>query len=344
MHHDTRRPPPPSARRRRVWGWVRGLLVAAIFVYLWRTDRFHPLRLMGAVRHADLLALAAGCMVLAVVPSIQRWRVLLRTQGIVMEFRVAWQLTLVGMFFSVAIPGAVGGDLVKGYYLVKEQTRKTALVSTLVADRVIGLYTLVAVAVGAWGYGLCRPAAVGVPAPGFGAPALQALATMTVSLFLGLTLVGLGVLYGPLARWLSFGWVGASAAERVRPFLASLRAYAQRPGLLLAAMGLSLLSQLPVCAALWLLAQALQLQALSPGAMLFLGPLGLLVNAVPLAPGGLGVGETGFQALLHLWGIQGGADLAMLFHALFFAIALALGGAAYLRMGRERWQARPVIS
>ncbi len=42
-------------------------------------------------------------------------------------------------------------------------------------------------------------------------------------------------------------------------------------------------------------------------------PFGVLVTAVPLAPGGLGVGHAAFDKLFHLVGLPGGANVFNIF-------------------------------
>ena len=51
---------------------------------------------------------------------------------------------------------------------------------------------------------------------------------------------------------------------------------------------------------------------------------------IPLAPGGLGVGEAGFQGIFLLFGSHQGAEAAILFHAIFFILAIGVGGLIYL--------------
>ncbi|MCK4600900.1 MAG: flippase-like domain-containing protein, partial [Phycisphaerae bacterium] len=52
------------------------------------------------------------------------------------------RLTFLGLFFNAVVPGTVGGDLVKAYYVSKHTPRKAAaLVSTFV-DRMMGLTEL----------------------------------------------------------------------------------------------------------------------------------------------------------------------------------------------------------
>ena len=51
---------------------------------------------------------------------------------------------------------------------------------------------------------------------------------------------------------------------------------------------------------------------------------------IPLAPGGLGVGEAGFQGIFLLFGSHQGAEAAILFHAIFFILAIGVGGLIYI--------------
>ena len=42
---------------------------------------------------------------------------------------------------------------------------------------------------------------------------------------------------------------------------------------------------------------------------LFLMPIGLITTAIPLAPGGIGIGHVAFESLYQLVGVAGGADI-----------------------------------
>ncbi len=76
-----------------------------------------------------------------------RWYLLLQGQGFQLSFWQTLKLTFIGLFFNFAIPGAVGGDLVKGYYLVKDQrNRKVEAGITVLMDRIIGLFGMVVIA------------------------------------------------------------------------------------------------------------------------------------------------------------------------------------------------------
>jgi uncharacterized protein (TIRG00374 family) len=55
-----------------------------------------------------------------------------------------FQLSLVGYFFNLFIPGGVGGDIVKALELSKDKkTTRSAALSTVMSDRVFGLFAMV---------------------------------------------------------------------------------------------------------------------------------------------------------------------------------------------------------
>ena len=63
--------------------------------------------------------------------------------------------------------------------------------------------------------------------------------------------------------------------------------------------------------------------------MALLSLFGLFANALPLTPGGLGVGEAAFDGLFHLVGIDGGARLLLLWRLGLLPVCLA-GGVLYM--------------
>ncbi len=96
-----------------------------------------------------------------------RWRSLMRPQGIDMPLGKCLQLTFVGQFYSIILPGITGGDLVKIVYAARLTGSKTKSFITIILDRVIGLVALMVIAGTAAGVQLilnARQAAGGQPA------------------------------------------------------------------------------------------------------------------------------------------------------------------------------------
>ncbi|NJM09669.1 MAG: flippase-like domain-containing protein, partial [Bdellovibrionaceae bacterium] len=84
-----------------------------------------------------------------------RWIILLQARGFHVPLSYGFSLYLIGIFFNHALPGSVGGDVVRGYYLVSDYPgRRMDAVLSIIIDRILGLYsffilTLIAVA---WDY------------------------------------------------------------------------------------------------------------------------------------------------------------------------------------------------
>jgi len=93
-----------------------------------------------------------------------RWRNLMRPQGIEMPLGKSLQLTFVGQFYSIILPGITGGDLVKIVYAARLTGSKTKSFITVVLDRVIGLIALMTIAGVAAGAQLVLNMRSGAPA------------------------------------------------------------------------------------------------------------------------------------------------------------------------------------
>lgn len=77
--------------------------------------------------------------------SAVRWQMLVKAQGIELSFSRAFSLTFQGIFFSLCLPGgAVGGDVVKAAYIVRETqgNKKVEAITSIFVDRLTGLIAL----------------------------------------------------------------------------------------------------------------------------------------------------------------------------------------------------------
>jgi uncharacterized protein (TIRG00374 family) len=89
-------------------------------------------------------ALAALCLSVNVGLGFVRWYMMVRAQNLPFTLKDAYRLGLVGYFFNTFLPGSVGGDLLKAAFLAREQERRTVAVSTVLIDRGVGLWGLIA--------------------------------------------------------------------------------------------------------------------------------------------------------------------------------------------------------
>jgi uncharacterized protein (TIRG00374 family) len=234
-----------------------------------------------------LLGLAA-----LVVLTAWRWRMLMRGVGLELSFSRATRLTFVGGFFNLAVPGSTGGDVVKAWYAARETGAGARAVLSVFVDRFVGLFALVLFAAGVlvvWARG----------------PAYETPRALVLLLLAGSAVGGALVLSRGLRRRLGLG-----ALFRRLPFqriLEELRAgarlYRGHVPALLASVGVSLANHAGSAAAAWYLARALGTQGVSLGAAMALVPIVNLLSAVPLLPGGWGVGELAFAFFFGLVGV-----------------------------------------
>jgi uncharacterized protein (TIRG00374 family) len=79
--------------------------------------------------------------------TMYRWNILLKVQGVRLQAWDLIRLTMIGVFFNLAIPGAVGGDLLKMALVAnKAKEKKAEAVLTIMLDRALGLIGLFIVA------------------------------------------------------------------------------------------------------------------------------------------------------------------------------------------------------
>jgi uncharacterized protein (TIRG00374 family) len=212
-----------------------------------------------------------------------RWRWLVHALGLALSAADAARYTLYGIFFNLVIPGATGGDVVKAYYAAKRTGVATKAVVSVFVDRVVGLLSLVLLAAGILFLGPDRegfgPARVVVGAALAGGVVLAALfLSRRVRRATGLS---------ALLKRLPFQhvWKEADAAFRL---------YRSRPGSLAVGFLVSLANHAGTAVCAFLLADALGLERVTLAATVALVPVVSLLAAVPLLPGGWGVGELAF--------------------------------------------------
>jgi hypothetical protein len=99
--------------------------------------------------HGVGLGLSLGFMGATIVLGAWRWRVVLRVQGLELGFGRTLEISLIAQFFNAFFLGSTGGDLMKAYYAAREtHHKKTEAVVTVLADRLIGLVSMLAFAGG----------------------------------------------------------------------------------------------------------------------------------------------------------------------------------------------------
>ncbi len=231
-----------------------------------------------------LLTLGWAGFVVPVLIIAVRWRMLLRVQDIHISTWEAVRLTFLGYFFNSVVPGTVGGDLVKAYYVSRHTHRKIAAVLATFVDRVLGLAELAILAGVMCGavllFGLAAFSTMQTPLIALGAALLLTAVVLTLLLSKRCRRVlRLQRLYGklPIARHVEE--IGRAAAIFRENFPVMLRA-----------VMITFLAHIFWVGSIALIGASLSLNV--PWYTYFVYvPLIYIIGAVPLTPGGVGLVE-----------------------------------------------------
>jgi hypothetical protein len=140
--------------KRSIKNWVIQLLKFAfafgIIGYLIVSGKLDLHSIWAALTCVKSVVPAVFLMFSNILISARRWWMLLSGQDIHVTYWEALKLTYIGAFFNTTPPGAVTGDMMKGYYTVKRQgqERKIAAFATILLDRIVGISGLIIVAGG----------------------------------------------------------------------------------------------------------------------------------------------------------------------------------------------------
>lgn len=131
--------------KQRLTRFLQLLVTVGILWWIFRDPEIRA-NMSRVLRNANPFWLVAGLLIGALgdVSNILRWGIFLRVQGITTPWSRITQIFLSGLFFNLVLPGATGGDMVRLLYMVREENRKkTAVVMSVIVDRLIGLLVLI---------------------------------------------------------------------------------------------------------------------------------------------------------------------------------------------------------
>ncbi len=305
-------------------------LTVGIIVFLVQSGRLNFSRLLMFLESPRiLLTLLFVLLVFSIPITAFRWWLLLRALQIRLRMRQAYLLTWIGNFFNTTLPGAVTGDLVKGYYIFKldRGEGKTKALMTLIIDRATGLFGLIVMAFFSliFNWQLI-----------FSQPNLQPLALFIIALFIGITVFYTIILFpfaegkDPFIRLFS----KLPKSELLLKVYNTFKLYQYHWRTLALTLCVSIAVHSLSAFLFFLVARMLGMDKIELATQMFIMPIGLITTAIPIAPGGIGIGHAVFETLYLLIGINSGADIFNLFIVIQLAVYL-LGGIVYFTYSSE---------
>lgn len=294
----------------------------ALIMYLVRSGHL-DLKIVWDLMTFQNVMLALILVVLNTAVAAWRWIILLKARGMEIPFGYGFGLYLIGTFFNFALPGAVSGDLVRGYYLVQDYpSRKMDSALSVLIDRILGLYSYFVLSLFAVLLDLDFV---------LHHEKIRLIASLAFLLTLGMTVFFVLCFSERLYSGLGIRYV----VERIGPLhrvMEGFQRFGERPVILMFSVLVSLLSQVLTMTFFYEVG-VLMNDPVSWKAILFAMPMGFVVSAVPISPAGVGVGQVAFLYLFQTYlgrSTQYGA-IAITAFQLSTAV-LAFGGALlYIR-------------
>lgn len=321
--------------RRRIARWI--LRLAVLGALAWWVSRGDTIdQLVGALRGLPPAPLvgAMGVGMLVTVLAGLRWRLIMAAFGAdpLPSTVHLVRAYFVGHFYNAFVPGAIGGDLVRGVITRRSFGAVSTSVMVVFLERFVGLASLIAVF--ALGLLLAPPLpAVGAYGPYvFAAGALGLAAVVALASARRLTArLAQAPIIGAFVR------LGVDLVAQVEARLgAKLRlAELQRAAPLAVAVALAAAMHGCAIAVFRVLALALDLPLDVPTLMVIV-PLAIIAGMLPIAVAGLGPREAALVVMLAPLGIEQGEALALSLS--FWAVIMAAastGGLVQLVWGVE---------
>ena len=122
--------------------------VGVIWAIVWvsRGQRWSNLASIFRRMNLGVFVVTLSIFVICQVMVGFRWWLLLRTQSIFIDFWAAIRLNFLGWFYNNFMPGSVGGDLLRAWYVTKHTPKKFEAVLSVFVDRFIGLLSALIIA------------------------------------------------------------------------------------------------------------------------------------------------------------------------------------------------------
>ncbi len=228
---------------------------------------------------------------LQIAISSWRWNTLNAALGFGIRYREAFSLSMIGLLFTVVIPGSVGGDVIKAYYVgTRVPKRRAHAFTTILMDRFLGLLSLLTVGAAGvvWNYKTILNNKV-----------MTTLATFVMIAFSAgcvalLIAVFFSRQFNAFLRRLEGRVPLVGHAVRCGEALEAFRA---KPWVLVRGVLISLPSHLIACLGMHIAMGMVGAPEMPLERFLLIVPLGLISTALPLSPGGVGIGQAAFYAL-----------------------------------------------
>ncbi len=276
------------------------MFTGLLFGWLWSSNKIdlstiNPSTISTTVVAATVLYWFIGPVYLA----SWRWKLLLEAAGYKISLAKSVTLQLIGFFFTTVLPGSLGGEFVKVFYLIKENPNKEKSLAfwAILFDRLIGMLGLFLTGASFIAFNFETLWKIN---------AIKPLIIITYGyIFVFFTFI---VFINTVEAKNFNKNVSIKPLNKILDFATACKVYKGKNKTIIKSSIISTLSHSLSFLAFLCIANSLSPQSLNWVSLSAIFPIGMLITTLPLSPGGFGVGHFVFGQLFNLINMQGGAN------------------------------------
>jgi hypothetical protein len=282
---------------------------ALLYIVLSKTG---PERVFSILKGMNLSAFISAILLYLFAQFISTWRWKLLLPG-TLRIKKLFPLYMIGSFFNTILPGLIGGDAVKAFYLYQVTGRGSLTLSSIFMDRYLGfvMLTVICTIASPFGYSYFQNSPVAWMLP-----------------FIVLSFI--------IASLLSFGLRLGKRIKILSEFYDYFHSYRNQKGIIVKALLISAFVQFSGIFAVYILALGIGEHVPFLACLIFL-PLIIMFAALPISISGIGIREGAFVLFFGLIGIR--PDVATAISLSWFlanASGSLLGLIEYIRYRKEK--------
>ncbi|MDD3889979.1 MAG: lysylphosphatidylglycerol synthase transmembrane domain-containing protein, partial [Syntrophomonadaceae bacterium] len=271
----------------------------------------------AAILYADYtwFLAAAAWVILSMVVSVSKWRLVLEAQEIKISRYELWRAYWAGLFFNNFLPSSIGGDALRIFWVGKLTGDTAGSTSSVVVERIIATAGLALV-------GLAGSFLIIGPD--------RRIQILFLALLVGSLLLLALMMWGRLPVGL------AAKSNRFIDFIKGMVNHGARlrgkPGKMGMVLFLSVIFQITVVGVNLAIFKALGINQLNLADLVYVIPATSVAAMLPLGINGYGVRESAYVVLLGAYGVnQGIAFAASVLFAFLISIMSLYGGWIWMR-------------
>jgi glycosyltransferase 2 family protein len=307
--------------KKKLFAVAKLAITVLLFYILSKKVDFH--QFVATLRNARLGILIASFLVLWIAHflCIYRWRLLMKPLMQILALTNLIGIYLIGLFFNLAFPTVIGGDVVKMYYAGKPSRNYAHSFAAAFLDRDVGMLAMMIIACIAI---LVHPVAV----PGISV-------SLIIWIVFALFVIGNIAIFAPgFHRLLTallhrFGLPGI--AVKIDIISNAFQIMGKHKSVLFYSFAISLANQLLSIVLTWVTAIGLRIDNVPlPYFMIFV-PVITLISMIPISLSGIGLREASFVSLFAAVGVSAADGLSLgLISSIIIILSAVPGGIVYL--------------